>query len=167
MIRFDTARLRIRPYREADLPGHRALRADPDIDRFMHWTPDHAAFERHLLAQGDRAPGTGRGWVNLAVADRQSDRLIGDHALRVDGDLATLGLALAPEMRGRGLGRELVMARLARLPETVWLVRAEIDTANLASRALFGACGFTLESEMEDADGPYLVMSRAPRRAAP
>ncbi|WP_118134252.1 GNAT family N-acetyltransferase [Oceanicella sp. SM1341] len=160
LTRFETERLRIRPYRATDLPAHRRLRADPDIARFMQWSADAEAFERHLLAPA--RPGTGRGWVNLAVADRGSDALLGDHALRLDGDLATLGLALAPGARGRGLGRELIMARLARLPAQVARVRAEIDTDNPRSRALFEACGFTLEAEEEDEAGPYQVFSRAP-----
>jgi RimJ/RimL family protein N-acetyltransferase len=154
---FASPRLCVRPYAPGDAAAHRALRADADVQRFMHW-PDEEDFAALLRDSAGRTPPDDRGWINLAVADR-TGTVIGDHGLNVAEDVASLGLALLPQVRRAGLGRELLAASM------VWLkrhgvrrFRAEIDFGNAASFALFFSMGFRLVADREDQFGPFSVL---------
>lgn len=67
--------------------------------------------------------------------------------LRVDGSPQRVSIALAPEARGRGVGRRAIAAITA-----AWCgpLVAEVARTNAPSRACFEACGFVLAHE--DAD---------------
>jgi RimJ/RimL family protein N-acetyltransferase len=157
---FTTARLAVRPYARADRAAHLRLRADPEVCRFMHW-PDHEDFDRVLSGAAGRTPPDHKGWINLAVVDRETGILAGDHGLKIERGVACIGLAVMPERRREGLGRELVFGSMA------WLrrhglrrVRAEIDFGNEASFTLFRSLGFMVVDDRKDEFGPFSVLER-------
>ena len=155
---FSTARLGVRGYDHGDRADHQRLRDDPAVRRFMHW-PDDEDYDSVLADGAGRTPPDTQGWINLAIVGRPTGRLIGDHGLIVQGDTPCIGLALLPEHRGRGLGRELVVGSMRWLAAHGYRrVRAEIDYGNAVSFALFASLGFTIVNDRQDAFGPYTVV---------
>jgi RimJ/RimL family protein N-acetyltransferase len=157
---FASPRLCVRPYGPGDASAHRALRADDAVRRYMHW-PDDEDFSAILRDSEGRRPPDDRGWINLAVTDREVGMVIGDHGVSVTQGVGCLGLALVPPVRRTGLGRELVAASMAWLARHgVRRFRAEIDFGNAASFALFFAMGFRVVADREDGFGPFSVLER-------
>ena len=155
---FETARLSVRCYRVEDRTEHDVLRADPVVQRFMHW-PAEEDFDALLCAGSGRKPPDGEGWINMAVVSRETGALAGDHGLNVDTGCACLGLALMPSLRRRGLGRELVLGSMGWLrAHGVTRFRAEIDFGNAASFGLFFALGYRLVADRVDGFGHYSVL---------
>jgi RimJ/RimL family protein N-acetyltransferase len=97
----------------------------------------------------------------LAHADQTPVGLV-DTELYAD---ATAGVALVvdPARRGRGFGRRIIQALLARAElEETEVVRAGIEPGNAASVRCFSAAGFTAEADTPDDEG--IVYFRRPRR---
>ena len=147
--------IRLRPWREADLPA--ALRGthDPLVPRFTR-VPENNTME-NLRAyfwahSGDRENGEA---LHLAIADAESDEFIGAISLlRFVWDEARceVGYWLAPEGRGRGAAttaaRLLSQWAMASLP----IERVEIRThpENAASQRVAERAGFTREGIVGD-----------------
>jgi aminoglycoside 6'-N-acetyltransferase len=109
-----TARLKIRRFHAEDAAAFAAYRSDPDVARYQSWdacTPDQAeAFINEMAASRPGVPGE---WFQFAVVDPASDGLLGDVALRVDGDdtsRAELGITFARAHHGKGLATEAARA---------------------------------------------------------
>jgi ribosomal-protein-alanine N-acetyltransferase len=132
--------LRLRTARESDLPELRRL----DEEVFQEFAyPGFLLrqlfdlYEEHFLVLDD---GTGRlrGYV-----------LAGTSAL--DSDSWILGLAVTPDRRRHGLGRELMQEILGRLHrDGIRTVRLTVEPANLAAVLLYLSLGFHPE---EPGDG--------------
>lgn len=158
---FVTPRLGVRRYCQTDRCAHDRLRGDPAVRRFMHW-PDAETFATVLADAANRTPPDELGWINLAVVARGSGDLTGDHGLIIRDRVPCIGLALLPELRRQGLGRELVKASCNWLAANGYArVQAEIDYGNAASFAFFAALGFTVIDDRTDDVGPYAVLERA------
>ncbi|MBK6980731.1 MAG: GNAT family N-acetyltransferase [Betaproteobacteria bacterium] len=104
-------RIALRRLRAGDLPEFQAYRRDADTGRYQGWTPQTDAQSLAFLVQMESAdlfvPGE---WVQLGIAERATDGLIGDVGIRIDPDGATaeIGFTLGPGSRGAGLGAEAV-----------------------------------------------------------
>jgi RimJ/RimL family protein N-acetyltransferase len=77
---------------------------------------------------------------------------------RIDADVAEVDIAVAPEARGRGIGREILIqtARDAELLMGVTRLRALVKRANEASLKAFHAADFR---EVRD-DGNVIELDR-------
>lgn len=157
---FQTERLTVRRYRAEDRPAYMTLRADPDVQRFMHWFEPANAFDANRFETDLRDLPDRSGWVNLAVTDRADGRVLGDLGVRLEGSTGWLGLSLLPVARANGLGRELALGAMD------WLRAAgarrfvvEIDEGNAASRGLFLSLGFAPVGEETDEFGPYVILA--------
>jgi RimJ/RimL family protein N-acetyltransferase len=146
--------VRLRPWREADLPA--ALRGthDPLVPRFTR-IPENNTMENlraHLWSHGsERESGEA---LHLAIADAASDEFLGAISLlRFAWDEARceVGYWLAPEGRGRGAataGARLIADwALASLP----VERVEIRThpENAASQRVAERAGFAREGPQD------------------
>ncbi len=104
-------RIALRRLRAGDLPDFQAYRRDAETGRYQGWTPQTDAQSLAFLVQMESAdlfvPGE---WVQLGIAERASDGLIGDVGIRVAPDQATaeIGFTLRSGSRGAGLGAEAV-----------------------------------------------------------
>ncbi len=76
-------------------------------------------------------------------------------------------LAVHPELRGRGLARQLLRAWLTRLPKRCDVISLEVRADNRAARGLYETLGFTVLSTLPGyyADGAEGVRFRQERRA--
>src|SRR5262249_49467004 len=111
---IDTARLRLRPYRESDLDALHALWTDPQVRRYL-W--DDAVIERRLAAEVMRASIASTdalGFGHWAVCRGNGGALIGFCGFRPLDDSADIELlyGLAPPHWGRGLATEAARAML-------------------------------------------------------
>ena len=114
-------------------------------------------------------PGSHRRWLDARLKSASSriliglegDRPIGQMRFDRIGDVVEVGISVAPNARGRGLGQQLLAAGLAAEPQDASLdvprYQARIRPGNVASIALFRHAGFALRSP-GDCDGvPCLV----------
>lgn len=142
-----TPRTRLRRLMPADLPRFQHYRNNPDVGRWQGWAPmtDDAAMA--FLQDNAKGPFCPPGhWFQLAIADRDSDQLLGDIGVHLHGDaglLAELGFTLAPAAQGQGLATEAVGAAaqmlLAHTP--VQRIVAVADVRNTASIKLLQRLG--------------------------
>ena len=108
MLPLTTERVVLRRLSVADLRDFQAYRTDPVVARFQGWSivPDDEA--RRFLAEMEAFPLLSPGaWSQIGIAERTSDRLIGDVGVRVaaDGSEAELGISLARAVSATGPGR--------------------------------------------------------------
>lgn len=106
---YQLERIQLRRLRPADLPDFLAYRRDPEVARFQGWAPmadsDAAAF---LEDHGKHASLTPGAWHQLAIAQRESDRLIGDAGvwLSPDSAQAEVGISMGLSVQGKGYGSD-------------------------------------------------------------
>lgn len=110
----------------------------------------HASRANPLLQQGH--------WIQLAVAEAETDTLIGDVGvfLSKDGSEAEIGVTIAPGHQRKGhASRAIQLATQLVFDLTeASVVKAWADAKNTASRMMLQKAGFTFTS-METNDGIY------------
>ena len=156
----------------AGLQLRRAAPADADL--LLAWAndPETRAASFH---PGRIEPDEHRGWLAARLASLSTvlwigeldGRPVGQVRLELEPDgVAEVGISVAPEARGRGVGRRLLGAAVSEasrtLPVTAFLARVRPD--NGRSLALFRAAGF-----LDDAQGlvdgvPCLELRARPQR---
>lgn len=142
-----TPRTRLRRLAVADLARFQAYRHDAETGRWQGWQPmDDAAARAFLQDMSTRPFGTPGSWFQLAIAERDSDALIGDIGVQLHGSggqVAELGFTLAPSAQGRGLATEAVQALVSWLltHSPAQRVVAVADTRNAASLRLLQRLG--------------------------
>jgi RimJ/RimL family protein N-acetyltransferase len=144
-----TPRLRLRTLEPRDADTLTAYRNDPEVARFQSWSPPYpreAALE--LIAQMRTRSLTDEGWTQVAVADLESDVLLGDIGWRrFEPRHAEIGFTLATAHQGKGVMREALEALLSQGFSALGVHRviAGTDARNTASQALLTRLGFRLE----------------------
>ena len=150
-----TARLLLRRFASADLLPFQAYRRDPEVGRYQGWSALEddaaAAFIAGMTTAAFGVPGE---WFQIAVADRSTDRLVGDIGICLRDDIARtaeIGFSVAPAAQRRGLGTEALGAALALLFELERVERIEgiTDTRNMPSIRLLERVGMRLDRTQE------------------
>jgi RimJ/RimL family protein N-acetyltransferase len=98
-----------------DLAPFQAYRHDEAVGRYQGWLPVSDQDALALLEKMQSTPLFARDeWVQLGIADRETDRLVGDIGIgtSADGTRAEIGFSLAANAQGRGLATEAVRAAL-------------------------------------------------------
>ncbi len=144
----------LRRLRLDDLEAFQAYRADPEVGRYQGWEPATAAEAAAFIAEMAAAPCPTLGdWVQIAIADAQTDALIGDIGLHVSesGEEAELGITLARAAQGRGLAVDASRALIAGLQQDTAVRRLVgiTDVRNTPSARLLERLGMALEGEQE------------------
>lgn len=96
-VELRTARLRLRPMTDADLPAFVAYRQDAEVARYQGWDETFSAEDARALFEKLRgvAPGTPGVWFRFAIEEAATGTLLGDCALHVqleDPRQAEIGL---------------------------------------------------------------------------
>jgi RimJ/RimL family protein N-acetyltransferase len=156
MTEVETARLRLRRWRDNDLERLVALYGDPRVSRFLSldgrpWPRERsvAVFE-HFLRQWRE-----HGFGPWAATDKHTGRWLGEIGLNQLPDWpgphkVEVGWELHPSVWGRGLATEGGRAALRHGFEVVGLERI-ISTAradNAASRRVMEKCGLAFQQEL-------------------
>lgn len=142
--------VRLRPWREADIPAQLEAFRDPHFQRFSDWEPRTEAAALAYLAAHEQARRRGE-QIELALVDE--DVLLGGVSLN-NVDLrqgrAEVGYWLAPHARGRGVATHAVRLITGWAFEVLGIARLELTCGpdNVASQRVAERCGFTREGVM-------------------
>jgi RimJ/RimL family protein N-acetyltransferase len=151
---LETERLVLRPLDEGDLEAAAVYRGDPEVCRFLPFTPQTADDIRsrigHILGstslEGDRG-------VPVAIVRREDGELIGDlvlfHLDAVNGSVE-IGWVLRPDAAGHGYATEACHALLDAAFRIYGVRRivARIAAENTASARLAERLGMRLEARL-------------------
>ena len=142
-----TERSIIRPFKAADMETFMSYRNNLDWMKYQGFKgKSKAEYERALLGPADLSEG-----IQLAIADRQTDALIGDLYVRQGADTYWIGYTIAPEHARQGYAGEAVISLIAYLKAggARW-VKAGVLAGNVPSEALLRRLGFTYLGNEED-----------------
>lgn len=145
-----TPRCRLRPFREADLPAFVAYRREPAVAALQSWDTDYSLADAQRLWQAMCAEPVGQvgQWVQIALAQRDDDRLIGDFALHfIDAQQVEIGFSIDPAHQGQGHALEGLRALLQHVFADLGKHRAIAitDVRNRGAEALLRRAGFRAE----------------------
>lgn len=152
---LESPRLRLRHYRDDDVDALFALQSDLGVMRYWSypaWTERRQAEERLVDIHRQLREDDVYIWV---IADRASDRMIGNTALfSLDRGQARgeIGYSLMTDWQGRGLAQEAVRLALAFAFDELGMERieADIDPRNAPSRRLVERLGFVCEGLLRE-----------------
>jgi len=149
-----TARLVLRRFSEEDIGAFLIYRNDTEVIRYQNWTgctvAEAAEFIRRQQSQEACVPGK---WLQIAIAFKTTNELIGDCGLRiheVDARQATIGVSLARPCHGQGFAVEALSCLFDYLFQQLGLHRVVVDTdvENTAMQKLAGRLGMRHEGHL-------------------
>jgi aminoglycoside 6'-N-acetyltransferase len=155
VTQFTTPRLRIRLLRVADAPAISRLRSDPEVARFVPWTPPYSQEKAaEMIGRMDSRDFStcGEPGLIMAVVRLSDDQFIGESMIKHDqGDSrqGVIGYALTREFHGQGFATELTRGLIGRFfaGEHSHRVTAWCDARNAASIRVLEKAGMRKEAE--------------------
>jgi RimJ/RimL family protein N-acetyltransferase len=144
-------RLSLRRFQKKDLLAFVSYRSDPEVARYQSWSYINDDEARDFIREQQHAQfGLPGEWFQIAIAQRQTDILLGDVGICIKGDDSTsaeIGFTLARENQGKGLASEAVRMVVALIFEETEVERIEAitDSRNLASIELLRRMGMRQE----------------------
>lgn len=152
MIPIETERLRLRAFESRDAVRLARYRSEPTVAVYQSWSEMTLSEAEQLIATPYDPTRLDR-WSQIAVADRETDELIGDIGIcvRSPGDVAELGVTFAPDGQGKGLAAEACRAAIELLfsLSSVTRIEAIVDARNYAAIALMRRLGMRLDRTEE------------------
>lgn len=144
-----------------------------DENRLLNWRNDPSTREASFT-QGEVAADEHRAWLARKLRDpgcalliiEEDGRPLGQVRLdRLTADLADISIGLAPEARGRGLGRSALVLTAAEAPRLLGVatLRALVKHDNEQSLRAFRAAGFV---EIGEVDGAVELRRQAGKQAS-
>jgi RimJ/RimL family protein N-acetyltransferase len=136
--------VRLRPWSVDDAQWY----VDTRDDEVFRWTTESRDLTLQQATAGIAGADDAPDVYSFAIADRDTDELLGNLPVRVDGTTAVVAYWLAPAARGRGLLADALDTLLEWLPSVgLTAVILEIDADNAASRGAAARAGFALVDE--------------------
>ncbi len=140
----------IRSFKIGDLERFRNYRAIPSIAKYQSWSDFTYEDALNLFYRIDYSNfGVKGNWYQMAIAEIESNELIGDLALHfINKDQVEIGFTISPEYQGKGVAYESV----TRILEYLFIelkkhrVVAITDAKNIASSKLLEKLGFRKEA---------------------
>lgn len=149
MLPIETDRLRLRRLLTRDIPALVAYRSDKRVARLQSWE-SMSLEEAEKLVNAEGELGDDGRWVQIAIALKDTDALLGDIGTFVNGDTAEIGFSLAPDAQDHGYATEACRAVIDLL-FALGLCRiiAIVDARNGAAIALLERLDLTLDHTEE------------------
>jgi RimJ/RimL family protein N-acetyltransferase len=145
-----TDRFVIRAFETKDLEPFTRYRANPEVARYQSWSNYTYRNAETLIGSMDYSRfGVTGNWYQLAVADIDSDELLGDIAVHfLDDDQIEIGFTVAPEYQRKSVAFEAVSRFLAYIFGDLkrHRVTATTDVKNKPSFRLLEKLGFRREA---------------------
>lgn len=148
---LQTKRLLIRNLKADDLADFHLYRSNPEVTKYQGFdtfSPEQAAdFIREQTGKLFGNPGE---WVQYGIENKETGRLIGDCAIKLDAHdtrLAETGITISPREQQKGFAKETLLAILDFLfsRDDFHRVTATVDAENTASIQLLKSAGFREE----------------------
>lgn len=153
-VRIGGERIALREFEERDLDASMAVVGDPDVTVFLSFdTRTREEQAERLAADIARAKTEPRPDYYLAIADRQTDELIGFIRIGLGGHRSgELGYALRKDRWRQGYTYEAAQLILAFAFEELGIhrIQAACGPDNLASQAMLRRLGFDYEGRLRD-----------------
>ena len=132
-ITFETKRCRIRPFEENDIEAFMSYRNNLDWMQYQGFKgKKYQEYKAALLKQPKFMQG-----VQLAVAQKQTEDLIGDLYLRLEKHTCWIGYTIAPQFARQGFAYEVVAQLLLQLKKDgLTQAKAGVEEKNAPSIAL-------------------------------
>lgn len=144
--------VRLRKLHGDDLEPFLAYRGDAEVARYQGWTPMSHAQAAAFLAEMAAATAWPEGtWLQIAIARRDDDRLVGDIGLLHEAPgRAQLGFTLARDAQGRGWAQAALQPLCTLLGRLGFgHLRAVSDGRNAPSLRLLKRLGFVETARAE------------------
>lgn len=150
-----TERLVLRRFTRSDLDRFLAYRHDPQVARFQSWSmlseDEATAFINEMNTAAIGMPGE---WFQIAIAQQQSNLLVGDIGMQVyqqDPTVVEIGFTLDRKEQGKGYAQEAVQALINSLFELSNITRVIgiTDIRNQPSVTLMTRVGMMLVKSEE------------------
>lgn len=110
----ETNRLVLRYFCLQDLDSFYKYRSNQEVAKFQSWENyqyhEAESFVHEQMTHSPNQPGT---WFQFAIADRETNQLIGDcalHTLLDEPRIVEIGVTLSPEQQGKGYASEALSA---------------------------------------------------------
>jgi RimJ/RimL family protein N-acetyltransferase len=152
---LETERLTLRPLIEQDVEAMTIYRGDPEVCRYLPFTPQTADDIRQRMGHmfGSTSLEGERGGIPVGLFRRDDGALLGDlvlfHLDRTNGNVE-IGWVIRPDVSGRGYATEAVRALVDAAFRQLGVRRvvARIDAENDASARLAERVGMRLEARL-------------------
>lgn len=150
-LSLQSENLIIRNLRIDDLDDFHHYRSDPSVVKYQGFDVFTVAeAEEFINSQKEKTFGVPGEWVQFAIENKKSGRLIGDCAIRLAGTdpgLAEIGITISHLHQRKGYAREALKCILAFLFEErdIRRVVETVDAENEASISLLKSTGFRQE----------------------
>lgn len=153
-VRIDGPRVGLREFTTSDLDDCMAIGGDPDVTAFLSFDTRTREQQQQLLAKDvERAQAEPRPDYYLAIADRNTDQLIGFVRIGLDAHhRGELGYALRKDRWRQGFTAEAcrLMLEFGFGELGLHRIQAACGPDNLASQLLLEKLGFSYEGRMRD-----------------
>lgn len=152
---IETARLLLRPYREADIDVLHDIQSRPEVVRYLYWEPrTREQVEKVIRESSDQIDGEG-GALTLAIQPRGSDTMVGDVVLMYHSEVhrqGEIGYVLHPDHQGHGYATEAAreMLRLGFEQLGLHRIAGRLEARNSASAAVLERLGMRLEGHLRE-----------------
>ena len=149
---FTTPRLNIRDFYQKDIQPFFQYRADTEVARYQSWSDFSLEDAENFFQAQQQAIFTRKdSWYQIAIAEKDSDRLIGDfafHFLDEEPPQLEIGFTFSTAFQGKGYANEALTALVeyAFSQLNIHRIIAITDTKNAAAEQLLTACRFRKEA---------------------
>ena len=152
---LESERLLFRPIAYEDAPDMYEYCKDPDVSRYLLWTPHTSVgYTKRHIAWAIEGYREGR-FFDFAVIEKVSRRMIGTcgfTSIDRENASAEIGYVFSKDYWGCGFGKEAILTVLAFafLSLSFHRVEARFMEENIASRRVAEKCGMTVEGYYRD-----------------
>lgn len=150
-LMIDAKRIRIRNLRLSDLANFHSYRSDPVVTKYQGFDVFSLEQAKAFIEEhAEKQFGTPGDWVQYAIQNKATSRLVGDCAIKLnqqDTRLAEIGITIAPREQKKGFAKEALVSILSFLfsLKDFHRVTEIVDAENIASIRLLESVGFRLE----------------------
>lgn len=146
-----TRRLKIRNMISTDLMSFYEYRSNPEVTKYQGFdVMSKEEYENFIDSQKNKEFGNPGEWVQYAIVDKSTDKLLGDCAIKLqeaDPRIAEVGITISHMYQNNGVAKEAMMGILGFLFDKKEIHRIEetVDAENVVAIKLLQGIGFRKE----------------------
>jgi RimJ/RimL family protein N-acetyltransferase len=150
-LNISTDRLLIRHLELTDLEDFHSYRSNPEVTKYQNFdVMDLTQADEFIRGNATKSFGTPGEWVQFAIESKESNKLIGDCAIKLhqhDPRIAEIGITISHLEQQKGFASETMKGLLGFLfdEQNIHRVTETLDAENIASINLLKSTGFRQE----------------------